>query len=96
MSLTGKKQAASAFRGLRDIVSSPPPKENTAQRGPGRPAKANSKRSDANYRPWSGLLRGKFVDDAVIRLRQTKETDGRDMSDLITDLLGEWLEKQKT
>ncbi len=95
MSLTGKKQAPSAFRGLREITT-PPPQENTARRGPGRPAKADSKRSNPDFRPWSGLLRGKFVDDADILLRQTKATDGRDMSQLITDLLGEWLEKQKS
>ena len=94
-SLTGKKQAPSAFRGLRDITSAPP-QENTAPRGPGRPPRAGSKRQDPNFRPWSGLLRGQYVDEADIRLRQTKEIDGRDMSDLITDLLGEWLEKQKS
>jgi hypothetical protein len=95
MSLTGKKQAASAFRGLREVMA-PPPMENTAQRGPGRPAKAGSKRSNPDYRPWSGLLRGQYVDDAMIRLRQTKAENRRDMSDLITDLLGEWLEKQQS
>lgn len=94
MSLTGKKQTASQFRGLREVMATPP-KENTAQRGPGRPAKASSKRSNPDYRPWSGLLRGQYVDDAMIRLRQTKVEDRRDMSDLITDLLGEWLEKQQ-
>ena len=91
MSLTGKKTAPSAFRGLREVIA-PPPQENTARRGPGRPPKRGSKRSNPDYRPWSGLLRGQFVDDADIRLRQTK--DPRDMSDLITELLGDWLEKQ--
>ena len=95
MSLTGKKQTPSAFRGLRDVMA-PPPQETTARRGPGRPAKADSKRSNPDYRPWSGLLRSEFVAVADIRLRQTKTTDGRDMSDLITELLGEWLEKQKS
>ena len=91
MSLTGKKAGPSAFRGLRDVIQ-PPPQENTARRGPGRPPKPGSKRSNPDYRPWSGLLRGQFVDDADIRLRQTK--DSRDMSDLITELLGDWLKKQ--
>ncbi len=95
MSLTGKKPSPSAFRGLRAVME-PPPRENTAARGPGRPAKAGSKRSNPDYRPWSGLLRGQYVDDAMIRLRQTKAEDPRDMSDLITDLLGEWLEKQQS
>lgn len=95
MSLTGKKAPASAFRDLRAVMD-PPPRENTASRGPGRPAKAGSKRSNPDYRPWSGLLRGQYVDDAMIRLRQTKAEDPRDMSDLITDLLGEWLAKQQS
>lgn len=90
MSLTGKKPAPSAFRGLRDVIG-PPPEENTARQGPGRPPKKGSKRSNPDYRPWSGLLMRKYLDDADIRLRQTK--DPRDMSDLITELLGDWLAK---
>ena len=95
MSLTGKKAGPSAFRGLRDVMA-PPPKENTAPAGRGRPVKPGSKRSNPDYRPWSGLLRGQLVDAADLRLRQTRATDGRDVSDLITDLLGEWLEKQQS
>lgn len=94
MSLTGKKPAPSPFRGLRAVMD-PPPTENTAQPGPGRPVKALSKRTNPDYRPWSGLLRGQYVDDAMIRLRQTKTAEKRDMSDLITELLGEWLNNKQ-
>ncbi len=62
-------------------------------RRPGRPAKPGSKRTNPEYRPWSGLLRCQYVREAGIVLKQT--ADPRDMSDLITELLGNWVGEHK-
>ena len=69
------------------------PKSSGTPRRPGRPANPGSKRSNPEYRPWSGLLRGQFVREADIVLKQTD--DPRDMSDLITELLGTWVSERK-
>ena len=71
---------------MNTIFESPMP---TPNRRPGRPSKPGSKRSNPEYRPWSGLLRGQYIRDADIVLKQTE--DPRDMSDLITELLGKWV-----
>lgn len=76
---------------LMDTI--PAPQFTKVARRLGRPAKATSKRSNPEYRPWSGLLRGQYVRDADIVLKQTG--DPRDMSDLITQLLGQWVEERR-
>ncbi len=69
------------------------PHRPTISRRPGRPVKPGSKRSNPEYRPWSGLLRGQYVRDADLVLKQTD--DPRDMSDLITELLGNWVSERR-
>lgn len=69
------------------------PKSLGTARRPGRPTKPGSKRSNPEYRPWSGLLRGQYIREADIVLKQTD--DPRDMSDLITELLGTWVSERK-
>lgn len=69
------------------------PKSLGTARRPGRPTKPGSKRSNPEYRPWSGLLRGQYIREADIVLKQTD--DPRDMSDLITELLGTWVNERK-
>lgn len=76
---------------MMNTISAPQSPTNT--RRPGRPVKPGSKRSNPEYRPWSGLLRGQYVRDADIVLKQTD--DPRDMSDLITELLGNWVRERR-
>lgn len=82
----------SPFRNLHSIRQPPPP-ENTATTpaGPGRPIKPGSKRSNPDYKAWTGLLPIQVMKDVRIRLSQTNDT--RDVSDLTSDLLAEWLEQ---
>lgn len=70
----------------------PLPTLPTTNRRSGRPPKPGSKRSNPEYRPWSGLLRGQYVRDANLLLRKADDT--RDMSDLVTELLGKWVREQ--
>ena len=84
----------SPFRNLTSIRQPPPP-ENTATTGrPGRPVKPGSKRSNPDYKAWTGLLPIQVMKDVRIRLSQTNDT--RDVSDLTSDLLAEWLERTAT
>lgn len=85
MPTASKKSAPSHFKSLESLTQ-PPPVTGVEPRGPGRP---RAKRSDPQYRSWSGLIKIQTVDDAVIRLRKTR--DGRDMSVLVGDLLDQWL-----
>lgn len=69
------------------------PETSSTTKRPGRPVKPGSKRSNPEYRPWSGLLRGQYIREADIVLKQTE--DPRDMSDLITELLGKWVSERQ-
>ncbi len=88
MPATAKRH--SQFRGLENIRQPPPP-ENTTTARPGRPTKPGSKRSNPAYKSWTGLLPIQVMKDVRVRLSQTD--DVRDVSDLTTDLLTEWLER---
>jgi hypothetical protein len=58
----------------------------------GRPEKPGAKSRDPLFRAWTGYLKKKTLLDADYQLKRT--SDARDMSDLMQELLAEWLSKQ--
>jgi hypothetical protein len=65
------------------------PGGNEPMRGRGRPP---GKRSDPDYQPTTVLIRKQTKKTAVRLLEDTNA--GQDLSDLIEQLLGEWIQKQ--
>jgi hypothetical protein len=66
-----------------------PPRETEPVRGRGRPP---GKRSDPDYQPTTVLLR-KQTKKTAVRLLEDIDS-GQDLSDLIEQLLAEWIQKQ--
>ena len=66
-----------------------PPQGTEPVRGRGRPP---GKRSDPDYQPTTVLLR-KHTKKTAARLLEDINS-GQDLSDLIEQLLGEWIQKQ--
>jgi hypothetical protein len=66
-----------------------PPGESEPVRGRGRPP---GKRSDPDYQPTTVLLR-KLTKKTAARLLEDINS-GQDLSDLIEQLLAEWIQKQ--
>lgn len=58
----------------------------------GRPLKPLAKTRDPEYRAWTGYLKTDTLTDADYLLKRKK--DSRDMSDLMQELLSDWLESQ--
>ncbi len=70
------------------VVSAPPPAaEVPAERGRGRPA--TGKRSNPEWKLYSHFLKRRTQRAAVARLQA--EDSGRDLSDLLQELLENWL-----
>lgn len=83
------RKPANAFKSVEAITQQPPQELHTL-RGPGRP---RGKRSDNSYRTWSGFLPKEALRKASMRLLET--SDKRDMSDLLGELLTNWVEEQE-
>jgi hypothetical protein len=73
----------------QSIAQPEPPGESEPVRGRGRPP---GKRSDPDYQPTTVLLR-KHTKKTAARLLEDIDS-GQDLSDLIEQLLGEWIQKQ--
>ena len=73
----------------QSIAQTDPPVESEPVRGRGRPP---GKRSDPEYQPTTVLIR-KQTKKTAARLLEDIDS-GQDLSDLIEQLLGEWIQKQ--
>ena len=83
------KQSPSKQPATRQSARPAPPLEAEPVRGKGRPP---GKRSDPDYQPTTVLLR-KQTKKTASRLLEDADT-GQDLSELIEQLLGEWIRQQ--
>lgn len=89
------KKTPSQFDGLKHLGTGTPVAETGTSRKIGRPLKQGAKSRDENYRAWGGYLKIETVNEANYELGKLRG-DGRDMSDLIEELLSGWVASQKT
>ena len=81
------RQPAEAEAPEPPAASAPPEAEPPAEKGRGRPA--TGKRSNPDWKLYSHFLKRQTQRAAVARLQT--EDDGRDLSDVLQELLENWL-----
>jgi hypothetical protein len=81
------RQPAEAEAPEPPAASAPPEAEPQAEKGRGRPA--TGKRSNPDWKLYSHFLKRQTQRAAVARLQA--EDDGRDLSDVLQELLENWL-----
>lgn len=88
------KKTLSQFEGLKSLGTGSPVAEAEPSRKIGRPLKQGAKSRDQDYRAWGGYLKIETVNEANYELGKLRG-DGRDMSDLLEELLAGWVANQK-
>ena len=90
--------SASAISGSQEFRNIPDDPSLSSPRA-GRPRKPGAKSRDtARYRSWTGYLVRDTVTEAEYLLKRTNpdgSRDGRDMSDLLQDLLSTWVSERE-
>ena len=88
------KKALSQFEGLKKLGTGTSVVEVATTRKQGRPLKQGAKSRDENYRAWGGYLKIETLNEASYELGKVR--GGPDMSDLLEELLAQWVaERQK-
>ncbi len=87
------KKARSQFDGLKSLGTGTPVAEAEPSPKIGRPLKQGAKSRDEEYRAWGGYLKIVTLNDANYELGKVR--GGRDMSDLLEELLAGWVVKQR-
>ena len=88
------KKTHSQFNGLKHLGTGTPVAETEPSRKIGRPLKQGAKSRDEDYRAWGGYLKIETVNDANYELGKLRG-DGRDLSDILEELLAGWVADQK-
>ena len=88
------KKNLSQFEGLKNLGTGSPVAEPEPSRKIGRPLKQGAKSRDQDYRAWGGYLKIETVNEANYELGKLRG-DGRDLSDLLEELLAGWVANQK-
>lgn len=84
------KESANPFSALTKIREVAP---NEGGKKLGRPVKADAKSRDKDYRAWTGYLKTAEVAEADYLLKVSDKPRG--MSDLLGDLLADWIAQEK-
>ncbi len=87
------RKPRSQFDGLKSLGTGAPVSEVETTPKIGRPLKQGAKSRDENYRAWGGYLKIETLNDANYELGKVR--GGRDMSDLLEELLAGWVAKQR-
>ena len=92
-----KKSQASQFRSLEAIAGNEAGDSKVTPRGPGRPPKEGAKRNSADYQQKTLFLPKQEYGEAQVHLLQSNLANNQDrkMSDLLSDLLVQWVRAQK-
>ena len=88
------RKTPSQFEGLKNLGTGTPVAEAEPSRKIGRPLKQGAKSRDQDYRAWGGYLKIETVNEANYELGKLRG-DGRDLSDLLEELLAGWVSDQK-
>ena len=88
------KAPANPFGALQKIRTVQPSSRESQDEAPrrGRPIKTDAKSRDPEWRAWTGYLKKNTVTEAEYRLKLAG--NGRSVSDLLEELLSEWVASQ--
>ena len=88
------KKPRSQFDGLKALGTGAAVAEAETTTKIGRPLKPGAKSRDKEYRAWGGYLKIETLNEANYELGKLR-AEGRDMSDLLEELLSGWVVKQR-
>jgi hypothetical protein len=88
------KKPRSQFDGLKALGTGTAIAEAGTITKIGRPLKPGAKSRDTAYRAWGGYLKIDTLNEANYELGKLR-AEGRDMSDLLEELLSGWVAKQR-
>ncbi len=97
------KKPLSQFDSLKNLGTGTSVMESETKPKLGRPLKQGAKSRNNAYRAWGGYLKKKTLTEANYELAKDRELNeandesevASDMSELLEDLLSEWLAKRK-